>query len=568
MGPKPLRLMQWGVLGITLLAAWVSVNTYLMTAGRGEKVKGGVQMQHSSGLVLPGGDMELEAMRRKIRANMAELRSTTSSSAPRTTLEPTPTQPTQHEDTEENTANSLNDATDPSDSMENEEKLPSSSSSTTTSSSSSRKDRFPRSADTSIDILMKHRVHTITFNVTKKEVLEVKPGCAVPNVNGFPKGNKMLHSHKKQRKGEYTPHEYAERMHTIATQNEIPGFEVEIIQGTSIPVSVNSIPRLDDHDGKYNVYKKWGDTSLWKDLRFLKVIPDVLQPGKTYNLPNYMKAQPPMWAAKIPNAWVNQGNVYTCTHAFTTGACLWEMPAIRPLAGKDKNYKSIAAICDSWCRGYFHFTHEHLPRFASIYSILKNDPSIVITAPGNREFVKQYISEVLGLKNRLIGSGTAFAEEVIYPQPSTCGNMWTHSLILLRKIVFTLHELHHVLPEEREGALAAEDAAGKTESKKWLVVLAERAGGKSGKSRNPTNYEELRERLITKYEGTIDFVSSLNKVWNPQKRGVLRCTVVGCISTFFRFSVNIEDCIVNRSGFFRRLSIQQKANLCTEPILG
>eukprot|EP01061_Rhynchopus_euleeides_P016482 TRINITY_DN27779_c0_g1_i1.p1 TRINITY_DN27779_c0_g1~~TRINITY_DN27779_c0_g1_i1.p1 ORF type:complete len:664 (+),score=193.00 TRINITY_DN27779_c0_g1_i1:34-1992(+) len=369
---------------------------------------------------------------------------------------------------------------------------------------------YASSAETAYEILAKHKIHTIVFNRTDEAILAKGAACSFPEVRKYPVGHKMLHSHKKRRRGEFTPREFAARMLELSEAQAVKGIQVAVIPGTAIDATANSIPILDSKNGQFSIFKHWGDRSLWRDLRFAKGAENGLKGNGVVSLPNYLQEQPALWAAQIPNAWVSSGNVYTCDYAFTTGACLWEMPQPHPVKA-DKNVARVAVLCDSWCRGYFHFTHEHLPRFASIYQMLKDDPSIYITAPSNRDFVRQYIVDVLGLsQNRLLGSGTVFAKEVLYPQPQMCGNMWTHSLILLRKIVFERHGLHHLLPEKRKGALAQEDPKPYTGKEKFFVVLAERAGGKSGKSRMPTNYEEVKGRLLKHFPDVV-FESSQNK---------------------------------------------------------
>ncbi|KAJ9442223.1 glycosyltransferase, partial [Diplonema papillatum] len=221
-----------------------------------------------------------------------------------------------------------------------------------------------------------------------------------------------------------------------------------------------------------------------------------------------MPEQPVMWGAVIRNAWVKDGNVFTCTHAFTTGACLWEM---KGFTGGVTRVEKVFAFCDKWCRGYFHFTHEHLPRVATMYSLLEADPKVMIAVPTNRDYIVSFFEDVLGIdKTRLIGTGTVFADQVYYPQPQTCGNTWTHTLMLLRRVVFSRHMLDHsVFLDDGLTYNNTHHLAG-APGHNFVVVWAERAGGISGKSRNPTNYEAVKAKLIDDFPN-VAFQSSHGK---------------------------------------------------------
>eukprot|EP01064_Diplonema_japonicum_P019590 TRINITY_DN2833_c0_g1_i2.p1 TRINITY_DN2833_c0_g1~~TRINITY_DN2833_c0_g1_i2.p1 ORF type:complete len:499 (+),score=83.78 TRINITY_DN2833_c0_g1_i2:61-1497(+) len=331
---------------------------------------------------------------------------------------------------------------------------------------------------------MKTNNYNITF--TSQILQDMKGGTCSEPPKTF---ERVLNSHKKKRPFEYTPIELLTKLQELQASSP-NSIAVAFIPGSEIPATKNEIPILNTHNGKYTITKHWGDKSLWKDLRW----------NREDGTPSFMPQQPPMWGAVIKNAWVYQGNVYSCEHAFTTGACLWEIALKR--RETYASFEKVFAICDSWCKGFFHFTHEHLPRLAPMYSILQSDPSIKITAPPNRGFVTSFLTDVLLIdSSRIISNGAAVhAEIAYYPQPQTCGNIWTHTLHLLRDIVFSLHGLRHAV-EKRE-VVGGEP---------FRVVLAERAGGKSGKSRMPTNYEDVKTSLAEHYGGKVVFESSLEK---------------------------------------------------------
>eukprot|EP01060_Flectonema_neradi_P040471 TRINITY_DN9224_c3_g1_i2.p1 TRINITY_DN9224_c3_g1~~TRINITY_DN9224_c3_g1_i2.p1 ORF type:complete len:561 (+),score=79.78 TRINITY_DN9224_c3_g1_i2:130-1812(+) len=310
-----------------------------------------------------------------------------------------------------------------------------------------------------------------------------------PGMNEYQEGKKMLHAHKKKKKHEFTPIDLANNIRSLHEEGVLEFHEVE---GSSIPSTVNDVPILDTHNGKFSIFKSWGDRKLWKNLHWIE---DPEQRHHEKKLPNAIPEQPPLWVAIAYNGWTNQGNVFTCDYALTTGACLWEMSNYKK---PKKKFTKILALCDSWCRGYFHFAHEHLPRVAVVHQALLDDPDIMITVPTNRDFIVSYFHDVLGIdKKRLIGTTTAAADVLYYPQPQPCGSMWTHGLMLLRKIVFNRHSI-----------------LGSNDPNTFLVVLAERAGGQDGKSRNPTNYQSVKQRLAEAQYPTarkVVFESSLNK---------------------------------------------------------
>eukprot|EP00756_Hemistasia_phaeocysticola_P056727 Hpha_TRINITY_DN3321_c0_g1::TRINITY_DN3321_c0_g1_i1::g.172316::m.172316 len=217
------------------------------------------------------------------------------------------------------------------------------------------------------------------------------------------------------------------------------------------------------------------------------------RPDDASGPPQVLPPQPPAWVLAASNAWVRAGQVYDCGLVIHAGGCL---PA--PL---DENFEvrrwedSVAVLCDEWCTGYFHFTHEHLPRLALLVPVLRKAPKLRVLLPVDRPFVRAYAVDILGIspeqiipfrwmladKRRKGLSGTVqqaevtgvFARTVIVPQPMQCGASSTVALLLLRRVVF-----------EQLGL------TGKRPDPGFVVVLALRT-----KSRMPRGMAELADSL-------------------------------------------------------------------------
>eukprot|EP01065_Artemidia_motanka_P014286 TRINITY_DN18244_c0_g6_i1.p1 TRINITY_DN18244_c0_g6~~TRINITY_DN18244_c0_g6_i1.p1 ORF type:complete len:559 (+),score=148.88 TRINITY_DN18244_c0_g6_i1:79-1755(+) len=294
---------------------------------------------------------------------------------------------------------------------------------------------------------------------------------------------RLEYQQRRPGKRQLAPVAFYHRMREIAAE-DLRVAVVEVGNG-SMPATVNDPPIVDSHGGKHDVYRRWGSRRQWhlqyhRDLSTAMSYPQVIPP------------QSPLWAAGISGAWAAQGNVFTCDRAFSTGACLWDTSPSR-VAATPASYEKLFVFCDKQCGGYFHFTHEHLPRLAPLHRALMADPDIKIMAP-ETGFVRAYLTDVLGFNaSRLVRYGSARAGVAYYPQPQKCGNIFTTTLLLMRRIVFDRFSLPHWLPLDAQRPL--------------VVVYGERSPGP--KSRMPSNWEDVKTSLASHYAGRAEFHSAL-----------------------------------------------------------
>eukprot|EP01062_Namystynia_karyoxenos_P005360 TRINITY_DN11888_c0_g6_i1.p1 TRINITY_DN11888_c0_g6~~TRINITY_DN11888_c0_g6_i1.p1 ORF type:complete len:593 (+),score=134.87 TRINITY_DN11888_c0_g6_i1:3-1781(+) len=306
--------------------------------------------------------------------------------------------------------------------------------------------------------------------------------CDSPPRHGI---KRLEYDHRRKRKGELDPLAFHGRVRQLA-DGELPGMALSEGAGADAALgeTVNDVPLVDSHGGQHSIFRAWGSKRQWA-LVYHR------DPAQAKRYPQVMAPQPPMWAAGVPNAWTAQGNVFTCDYALSTGACMWETDPGR-VAKSPAQYERVFVFCDKQCSGYFHFTHEHLPRLAPLHAALQRDPSVRIMAP-EVGFVTSYLVDVLGFnRSRLVRYGSAQGRAVFYPQPQKCGNTFTTTLLLLRRIVFARLRLTAWAPPE-SGPL--------------VVVLGERSAGP--KSRMPQNWDALKDRLAQYYGPRAELVSAL-----------------------------------------------------------
>lgn len=247
--------------------------------------------------------------------------------------------------------------------------------------------------------------------------------------------------------------------------------------------------------------------------------------------PQRVPAEPPMAVALFRHAVVSAGNVVTCAGSvFTAGGCLWEGPGMnsellqRHNPGEAKGIIAVA-MCDGWCRGYYHFSHEHLPRIALVHDLLIHNPHarLVLSNPPV-SFAKQFFVDILGIpQDRIIvaGQGGLRAGVVALPTAMRCGNAFTSALVGLRRLVLSKvvggfhHNAHlHLDEEDRQAGGSGEmvvvtEVAGKSQQqqqqqqhkKKLMILFAER----TKLSRMPRNYEELKADIKSKFSAVADF---------------------------------------------------------------
>eukprot|EP00755_Sulcionema_specki_P008903 Sspe_Gene.42182::Locus_20471_Transcript_1_1_Confidence_1.000_Length_2281::g.42182::m.42182 len=262
---------------------------------------------------------------------------------------------------------------------------------------------------------------------------------------------------------------------------KVKGSHFLLLENTSLPRSISRPPILDTHGGHFDLYAPWPVRQQGLAERGGWSIQWHRNVSEAWRLPQVLPSSPSMWGAVIPNAFVNQGHVLTCDFAFVGGGCTQR--TLLPFLPK-RNLEKVLAVCDGWCFGYFHFTHEHLPRIALMYNVLVSDPSIKILVPTTKKgfvpFVVQYLIDVFGFsRDRLTTDGPVFAKWVYYPQPQQCGHVFTNTAMLLRHIVFSRHGLTNVAPN-----LGQDERFG--------VLLAER----EKMSRMPENFHTLKAELL------------------------------------------------------------------------
>ncbi|KAH9601532.1 Glycosyltransferase 61 [Trypanosoma melophagium] len=211
-----------------------------------------------------------------------------------------------------------------------------------------------------------------------------------------------------------------------------------------------------------------------------------LYPGAQYQPP-----QPPMYVVAFPNAVVSVGHVITCGgNVYTAGGCLrhWYLPAINK--SEQIGWRDVVVpICDEWCRGYFHFTHDHLLRLATVYKVLmEREDAVLVIQSRFRGFQKQWLTDVLGIpSSRILYSKLpVHGRLVLYPIPETCGGLFSHLLYAMRAIVFERLHLTPLLP---------------INERKLHFFFAER----KGLSRMPSNYYGLKKEIMREYKDMFVF---------------------------------------------------------------
>lgn len=328
--------------------------------------------------------------------------------------------------------------------------------------------------------------------------------CGYMNAKQHHKLSKVDYSHRVKRKGEYSTMGLFEKVKDVAGNGKdmfsfgapLPDLlNREPVQLSSefdlsepfgswstsfLPVNSSSVEhREEEQDGKkkHKSSKKSPNNNNWMHI---------------FHPPQRLEPQPPPSAAMFHNAVVSHGHVVTCDgNVLTAGGCLWDfhLPAIS--SSKDVHKEAAAiSLCDEWCKGYYHFTHEHLPRVAVVHRLLmeRNDTKLVLSHSPTG-FQRQFLSDILGIAPDQIVHGKAvLGHTVVYPTPMRCGNTFTSMLYLLRRIVYTRMDLG-------EGPTLADPNA------KLKVLFAER----KHLSRMPKNYPELKQRLMHEFESDVEF---------------------------------------------------------------
>eukprot|EP00756_Hemistasia_phaeocysticola_P064386 Hpha_TRINITY_DN7754_c0_g1::TRINITY_DN7754_c0_g1_i1::g.85324::m.85324 len=159
-----------------------------------------------------------------------------------------------------------------------------------------------------------------------------------------------------------------------------------------------------------------------------------------------------------------------------------------------------------------------------IQDTLERDESIMVVAPVWVRFVREYLTDVMGIRaSRLIGQDKGvFARQMIYPKPMQCGTVDTAALMLLRRHVFRRLGLRWVTPpraprpdcttlngtgcancgtpvkdgwqfcESRPTDACLPVCSPSSRGRTFVVLLAERSGKRA---RMPLNWGAVKERV-------------------------------------------------------------------------
>lgn len=250
----------------------------------------------------------------------------------------------------------------------------------------------------------------------------------------------------------------------------------------------------------------------------------VEDPNKAHSSPQRVPAEPEMSVALFRHAIVSYGNVVTCHGSmFTAGGCLWEGPSHGALAAaQNHEVKNIIAValCDGWCRGYYHFSHEHLPRIAMVHDLLVHNPHArLVLSHSPVSFAKQFYTDILGIPKEkiLVAGGNGLKAGVVaLPTPMRCGNAFTSALVGLRRIVlakvvpqFHPHHLGVAVPrEDVEDVEENEFPPTYTRNNGRIRILfAERAK----LSRMPRNWDELKNYIKEEFARVAEFEETQGK---------------------------------------------------------
>eukprot|EP00667_Euglena_gracilis_P006663 EG_transcript_6724 len=267
-------------------------------------------------------------------------------------------------------------------------------------------------------------------------------------------------------------------------------------QGTPIPNSINPVPLV--YSPGWRMSRRFGRWAAhWE------ASPAPYPPTRS----QVTMAEAELYVMVFQNSWVYRGSVVQCNRYFAPGACTGLQEPINnfeaiPPKEKDGGQpgEQVFVLCDRHCKGYYHWTHEQLPRLGVMYDRLIKDPSIIITAPRNG-MIMQYL-QLMGFPKTQVRDiykkatadryPTVFYKTVYYPQPMRCGSILAPQLFLIRKIIF-----------QRLGLNAAR--TGPVDPQRMLVVLADRTD-----RRQPRNAKNISLALRARFPN-VEFVSHLGK---------------------------------------------------------
>ena len=328
------------------------------------------------------------------------------------------------------------------------------------------------------------------------------------------------YAHRQKRRHEFSSVELAREVSRIAQLDALKTFYV---YHHSLPVSIANPPvqlstsfNISVPFGSWDVafHPTAGDSRLVHNSHSRAPPEEKKKPRHLVKFmsPQKMDVQPPLWSAVFSHAAVSHGHVITCDgYALTAGGCLWDfhLPKVRSEADVRRVPLAIA-LCDEWCKGYYHFTHEHLPRVALVHALLTqpNSGAQLVLSHKPNGFQRQFLHDVLGISEARVSYGeVVVGDRVVYPMPQRCGNTFTHLLGMLRGIVYRrLNMSHRTSGDSEQNYRPSPQAAATTLDRKpaLRLLFAER----KHLSRMPSNYNDLKSRLLHDFAGDFLFATT------------------------------------------------------------
>ena len=176
----------------------------------------------------------------------------------------------------------------------------------------------------------------------------------------------------------------------------------------------------------------------------------------------------------------NTGVAFKGCNCYRARGCMVpQMPTKRSA----RQYDTVAVIAQHQGQHFFHFMYENLVRVGVILDILKANPTISVhVARTDTSRVPAYTKQVLqllGVGPHRIIHGEIYANRVIIPEPSACGNPSMAPILLLRPLLLEALGMQH----------------GQVPNSRNILVI------QRTETRVLTNFNELVNRLKQAFDG-------------------------------------------------------------------
>eukprot|EP00758_Cryptobia_borreli_P010553 Tbor_TRINITY_DN5578_c0_g2::TRINITY_DN5578_c0_g2_i1::g.13684::m.13684 len=301
----------------------------------------------------------------------------------------------------------------------------------------------------------------------------------------------------------------------------------------ALPAVLNHFPNYSAQDSAFNISRPFGGWhAVFYPIDNFRVHNQETPLTAYFRSPQLLEPTPPLFAAVIPNGVSSGGYAITCSgHVLPPGGCLWEFQSPHRQAIKFRK-QIVIPLCDSWCFGYYHFTHEQLPRLALVHDLLtkRHSPAVLALAIPPSRFVMSFIVDVLGIPSRRIvwKPNTISGDLLVYPMPQMCSNTSTHVLYMIRHLVQKRLNLSLMyIPRSYSAVTRAHSGMEALTSKipRIRILFAERPK----LSRMPDNYYELKERLLGDLGDRVEVYTTMGEtgVVNQVKRFYAADLVIG-----------------------------------------